>query len=44
MQALEHKIKVLNRLREVLLSEAVDPASDQLARYADVLGVPGEPS
>lgn len=44
MQALEHKIKVLNRLREILLSEAADPASDQLARYADVLDVPGERS
>jgi DNA-binding transcriptional MerR regulator len=43
MQALEHKIKVLNRLREILISEAAEPATDQLARYADVLGVPGEP-
>jgi DNA-binding transcriptional MerR regulator len=42
MQALEHKIKVLHRLREILVSEAADPASDQLARYADILGVPGE--
>jgi DNA-binding transcriptional MerR regulator len=42
LQALEHKIKVLNRLREILVSEAAGPASDQLARYADVLGVPGE--
>ncbi len=41
-QALEHKIKVLQRLREILLSEAAGPAEDQLARYADVLDVPGE--
>ena len=40
MQALEHKIKVLNRLREILVSEA-DPG-DQRARYADALGVPGD--
>ncbi len=40
MQALEHKIEVLNRLREILVSEA-NPG-DRRARYADVLGVPGE--
>ena len=39
MQALEHKIKVLHRLREILLSEATEAAPDPLARYNDVLGV-----
>ncbi|MGH9040764.1 MAG: MerR family DNA-binding transcriptional regulator [Acidimicrobiia bacterium] len=43
MQSLEHKIKVLNRLREVLASDVAEPAGDHLARYADALGVPGDP-
>jgi Predicted transcriptional regulators len=42
MQALEHKIKVLNRLREILMSEAAEAPGDSLARYADTLGVPDE--
>jgi DNA-binding transcriptional MerR regulator len=38
MQTLEHKITVLNRLRDVLLAET---QAASLARYADILGVPG---
>lgn len=43
MRTLEHKIKVLNRLRDVLVEEAREaPAGDAVARYADILGVPGD--
>lgn len=45
MRTLEHKIKVLTRLRDVLVEEAGDaPAADDepLARFADILGVPGD--
>ena len=46
MRRLEHKIKVLNRLREILLAETrgADVGGERLARFADVLGVPGEAS
>jgi len=44
MQTLEHKIKVLNRLRDVLLEETKGAEAvsggGPLARYADILGVP----
>lgn len=41
MQTLEHKIKVLNRLRDVLLEEAT---GGQVSRLADILGVPAPSS
>jgi DNA-binding transcriptional MerR regulator len=46
MRTLEHKIKVLNRLREVLLAEVkeAEAGDEHLARLADILGVPGEAS
>jgi DNA-binding transcriptional MerR regulator len=46
MRTLEHKIKVLNRLREILLEEAkgADAGDQHLTRFADILGVPGEAS
>jgi len=46
MRTLEHKIKVLNRLREVLLEETRQAGGndEQLARFADILGVPGQAS
>ena len=44
MRTLEHKIKVLTRLREVLLAETEDAGDEHLARFADILGVPGEAS
>ncbi len=46
MRTLEHKIKVLNRLREVLLEEtqAADAGNQHLTRFADILGVPSEAS
>jgi DNA-binding transcriptional MerR regulator len=47
MRTLEHKIKVLNRLREILLAETkvgADLGGEHLARFADILGVPGEAS
>jgi DNA-binding transcriptional MerR regulator len=44
MRTLEHKIKVLNRLREVLLAETQEPGEEHLARFADILGVPGQAS
>jgi DNA-binding transcriptional MerR regulator len=46
MRRLEHKIKVLNRLREILLAETRGAGAngEHLALFADVLGVPGEAS
>jgi DNA-binding transcriptional MerR regulator len=42
-RALEHKIRVLNRLREVLLEEAPSQQGGRsLQRYVDILGVAGE--
>jgi DNA-binding transcriptional MerR regulator len=44
MRTLEHKIKVLHRLREVLLEEIRLPAGndEHRARFADILGVPDQ--